>query len=74
MYKKCGYVNINHRYGVSPIHIQALLGVGNLGRWSAIVEGSRSTGCDSRVIATCASVECILLICMYVYVCTCICM
>jgi hypothetical protein len=27
--EKCGYGNFNHRYNVLPIHLRALLGVGN---------------------------------------------
>jgi hypothetical protein len=28
--KKCGYGNFNHRYNVSPLHLQTLFGVGIL--------------------------------------------
>jgi hypothetical protein len=35
VYKRCGYDNCNNRYNVSPVHLHAVLGVGNLRRWSA---------------------------------------
>jgi hypothetical protein len=61
--KKCGYGNFSERHSVFPVHLLALLAVGNFSKvarmcadrpikWSAIVESLRNTdakqNCESQ--------------------------